>query len=261
MAPRNRTKTPDLPSLSVGKREPVPGNRACAPSLENDASLLSDLDDDEEWCLMAGDCLEDSHLAMDNRDNRENRNGRNGNAPRGNMARENPPLTVRRVRKSVPPFQFRYEGTGYPIYAAVDGEIPVGQSATIPTGYQLFPPRNTVARVHGHPDIVMERRVVMEPFTFDSTYKAELSVILWNHGSSTFVFKTGTLLGVIVVERPLRPWVEAVDAIPHNDVEKADKVVAPPVDTVQSTLQALADTVADLRDIVRGGQAPDQGHF
>ena len=206
--------------------------------------------DEVEWCLMMDNCDNDQCMAMENR---ENRNGK-----RGNPGRDNPPLNVRRVRNNVPPFQFRYEGTGYPIYAAVDGEIPVGQSATVPTGYLIFPPRGTLVRVHGHPDIIMERRVAMEPFTFDALYKTELSVVLWNHGSSSFVFKSGTLLGVVTVEKPLRPWIEAVVALPTAGERKVD---APAVETVQSTLQALADTVADLSALVRKGQTADQGHF
>jgi dUTPase len=210
-------------------------------------------EDDAELCLMMTDESEEQFMVLNDR---ENRNGRDGR--KGPTVRDNPQLTVRRVRNSVPPFRFRYDGTGYPIYAAVSGEVPVGQSATIPTGYQFFPPKGTLLRVQGHPDVIMERRVVMEPFAFDQLYKSELSVILWNHGSSNFVFTSGALLGVITVERPLRPWIEAVDALPPAVPEVT---AAPAAESMQTSLQALADTVANLSEIVRAGQHSDSGHF
>lgn len=113
------------------------------------------------------------------------------------------------------------------------GNIPVGQSATILIGYLVFPPKGTLVRVHGHPDISMERRVAMEPFAFDALYKTKLSVVLWNHGSSSFVFKSGTLLGVVTVKKTLRPWIEAVDALSTAEERKA---AAPAIETMQSTL-------------------------
>ena len=164
--------------------------------------------------------------------------GRNGNVRRGTWpekpSNERTASTASTTKCTA--IQTRYEETEYAIYASVDGEIQVGQSATIPRGCQLFLPKHTLTKVCGHLDVAMERRVVLEPFAFDSLYKTKLSVVLWNHGSSSFVFKSGTFWGVVAVERQLRPWAETVDGMSLTEVEKAEKDSTSPLDTVQSRL-------------------------
>ena len=106
--------------------------------------------------------------------------------------------------------------------------------------------------------MAIEQRVVMEPLTIDLLYKAELSVVMHNHSSNPFVFKTGAILGTLTLEKPIRPWVEAVDALP---IAAAGGAAVPPPETVQSSLQALADTVANLSEIVRASQTGNREHF
>ena len=177
-------------------------------------------------------------------------NGQNGRRDGGNQP---PQLLVRRVRELAPPFRYRSEGSTYPLYAAVKGTIKAGDSATIPTGYVIFPPPNSIVQVHGLPDLVIEKRVIVEPMGFDHRYRTELSLLVKNAGDSAFCFDAGTRLAELAFIRTMRVWVEAVDAIPGGSIAGG-----PPGNGMAgqapggSTIQALAEGFAVIGKALEG---------
>jgi len=84
--------------------------------------------------------------------------------------------------------------------------VPTGISIALPDGYEAqIRPRSGLALKHGI-------SLVNSPGTIDSDYRGEICVIMINHGTGSFVIKSGERVAQMVVARFTRvEWQEVAE--------------------------------------------------
>ena len=102
----------------------------------------------------------------------------------------------------------------------------------------------------GLPDLVLNKRVIVEPLTFDHRYRTELSLLVRNTGDSTFCFDAGTQIAEVAFLRTLRVWVEVVDAIPGAATTPGTSGNGPTVGG--NAIQVLAEGFAVIGKALEG---------
>lgn len=129
-------------------------------------------------------------------------------------------VRVKRLRESegvtIPAYMTTH-AAGVDLHAAIDAPIhlqpgarvlvPTGLAIELPDGYEAqIRPRSGLAFKHGI-------SLVNTPGTIDPDYRGEISIIVINHGSETFVINAGERIAQMVIAPFIRAVFAEVDSL------------------------------------------------
>ncbi len=99
---------------------------------------------------------------------------------------------------------------GLDLYAAVDLDIPPGETRLVGTAIAIELPRGTEAQVRPRSGLALKHSVTVlnTPGTIDEGYRGEVGVILINHGREPFTVHQGMKVAQLVVQPTLAVEVE-----------------------------------------------------
>jgi dUTP pyrophosphatase len=103
------------------------------------------------------------------------------------------------------PMYMTQHASGMDIFAAVREDVIIlpGKRAKIPTGIAVAIPVGYEAQIRPRSGLAINHGITLvnSPGTIDADYRGEISVILINHGDSSFVVKKGARIAQMVVHR------------------------------------------------------------
>lgn len=106
---------------------------------------------------------------------------------------------------------------GMDLEAAVDEPValPPGQRVLVPTGIHIAVPRGFEAQVRPRSGLALKKGVTVlnTPGTIDSDYRAEVGVILINHGQEAFVIERGMRIAQMIIAPVARVEIVEVDEL------------------------------------------------
>ena len=109
---------------------------------------------------------------------------------------------------------------GLDLFAAIDLEIPPGETRLVKTGIAVKLPGGTEAQVRPRSGLALKHSVTVlnTPGTIDEGYRGEVGVILVNHGRDAFAVRQGMKVAQLVVQPTLAVDVE--EATHLDDTER-----------------------------------------
>lgn len=98
---------------------------------------------------------------------------------------------------------------GMDLPAAIENTkvISPGKRVLIPTGFSLALPSSLEAQIRPRSGLALTNGVTVlnAPGTIDSDYRGEISILLINHGSESFVIKRGDRIAQMVIAQVAQP--------------------------------------------------------
>jgi dUTP pyrophosphatase len=95
------------------------------------------------------------------------------------------------------------KSAGADLLAAIDANAPLlpGQRTIVPTGIQIALPSGYEAQVRPRSGLAIKNGVTClnSPGTIDADYRGEISVILINHGTETFIIERGMRIAQLII--------------------------------------------------------------
>lgn len=132
------------------------------------------------------------------------------------------PVTVRvkRLRESegvaVPAYMTTH-AAGVDLHAAIDAPIHLqpGERVLVPTGLAIELPDGYEAQIRPRSGLAFKHGIslVNTPGTIDPDYRGEISIIVINHGSETFVINAGERIAQMVIAPFIRAVFAEVDSL------------------------------------------------
>jgi len=111
---------------------------------------------------------------------------------------------------------------GYDIYASEKAVVFVGGSTVVKTGISISVSPKTYARIAPRSGLAAKNSIGVGAGVVDSSYRGEVGVVLFNHGSTAYIVNPGDRIAQIVLEKIVTPEIEVVDlSVPGSD-EDAD---------------------------------------
>jgi dUTP pyrophosphatase len=129
------------------------------------------------------------------------------------MSSESMTLKVTRLNPNAILPAYAHPGdAGLDLCAAVDLELPAGETRLVPTGIAIELPAETEAQVRPRSGLALSHSVTVlnTPGTIDEGYRGEIGVILINHGRRPFQITAGMRIAQLVIQRRWR--VDVVEA-------------------------------------------------
>jgi len=90
---------------------------------------------------------------------------------------------------------------GQDIYALKDGTIPAQRQMLVDTGIPIGLPRGTYGRLAARSGMASEHGIAVGSGVIDADYTGEIKVILRNHGDTSYEFKAGDRIALLIVEK------------------------------------------------------------
>lgn len=111
---------------------------------------------------------------------------------------------------------------GLDLYASVDLVVEPGQSALVGTGIAIELPLFTEAQIRPRSGLALKHGITVlnSPGTVDQGYRAEVGVILINHGKFPFVVSVGDRIAQMVVKPVLQ--VRVVEVTELDSTERGE---------------------------------------
>ena len=108
---------------------------------------------------------------------------------------------------------------GLDLFAAIDLEIPPGETRLVKTGIAVELPSGTEAQVRPRSGLALKHSVTVlnTPGTIDEGYRGEVGVILVNHGKDAFAVRQGMKVAQLVVQPTLAVDVEEVTHLDETE--------------------------------------------
>ena len=125
-------------------------------------------------------------------------------------------LKVKRLSPSATvPVRAHPGDAGLDLHAAIDVDVPPGETRLVGTGLAIELPTGTEAQVRPRSGLALKHSVTVlnTPGTIDAGYRGEVGVILINHGRAVFEVRRGVKIAQLVVKPTLEIEVVAVDAL------------------------------------------------
>ena len=132
-------------------------------------------------------------------------------------------LKVKRLSPSATvPVRAHPGDAGLDLHAAIDVDVPPGETRLVGTGLAIELPSGTEAQVRPRSGLALKHSVTVlnTPGTIDAGYRGEVGVILINHGRAVFEVRRGVKIAQLVVKPTLDIEVVAVDAL--SDTARGD---------------------------------------
>lgn len=132
-------------------------------------------------------------------------------------------------RSIAPPQKQTIGAAGYDVRANLHAEdrekglvLESGASLAIPTGLSLASPDDLLCEARSRSGLAKSSSIVVlnSPGTIDPDYRGEISIILINHGASSFVVSHGMRIAQLVFTRFESPDLIEVDQLPNSDRAK-----------------------------------------
>lgn len=113
---------------------------------------------------------------------------------------------VRLHASAVIPRRATHGSVGYDLAAVVDDDsqmriIHPGTRALIGTGLSVRVPRDTYGRIAPRSSLATKWGIQVGAGVVDPDYTGELKVLLFNHGTASFIVRTGDVIAQLVLER------------------------------------------------------------
>ena len=106
---------------------------------------------------------------------------------------------------------------GMDLPAAIENTkvISPGKRVLIPTGFSLALPSSLEAQIRPRSGLALKNGVTVlnAPGTIDSDYRGEISILLINHGSESFVIKRGDRIAQMVIAQVVQPRLVEVKSL------------------------------------------------
>lgn len=115
-------------------------------------------------------------------------------------------LRVKRLDPSSVLPRYAHRGdSGLDLYSSEDITIEPSAAELVHTGIAVELPAGTEGQVRPLSGLALQRSltVLNSPGTIDEGYRGEICVVLINHGSKSFLVKTGTRIAQLVIQRRL----------------------------------------------------------
>lgn len=102
---------------------------------------------------------------------------------------------------------------GYDLYCDTDFEIAPGHRHLVSTGIAIeIPGDGAYGRIAPRSGLAVKYGIQVGAGVVDADYRGEVKVLLFNHGSDTFLAKAGDRIAQLVIERCKMPAVTVVTA-------------------------------------------------
>lgn len=110
---------------------------------------------------------------------------------------------------------------GLDLFAAVDVDIPAGETRLVGTGLAIELPPGTEGQIRPRSGLALRHGITVlnAPGTIDAGYRGEVGVVLINHGRQAFRVRRGMRVAQLVVTPVLE--VEVVEAAALSDTARS----------------------------------------
>ncbi len=112
-------------------------------------------------------------------------------------------IDIKRLKKIDLPVYATVDSAGMDLVAAIDESIEIkpGKRVLIPTGIAIALPKGFEAQIRPRSGLAIKNGITLvnSPGTIDADYRGEISVILINHGESSFTVEPATRIAQMVI--------------------------------------------------------------
>jgi dUTP pyrophosphatase len=110
---------------------------------------------------------------------------------------------------------------GLDLFAAVDVDIPAGETRLVGTGLAIELPPGTEGQIRPRSGLALRHGITVlnAPGTIDAGYRGEVGILLINHGRQAFRVRRGMKVAQLVVTPVVE--VEVVEAAALSDTARA----------------------------------------
>jgi|TARA_B100000287_G_scaffold362917_1_gene356437 dUTP pyrophosphatase len=125
-----------------------------------------------------------------------------------------PHLKIKKLNKcAIIPTRHSPGSVGYDLYSTEEVIIPPSERGIVGTGICATIPIGVYGRIAPRSGLTVKHGIQTGAGVIDPDYTGELKVILFNHGSETFVIKQGDRIAQLILEKCETPLIEEVDEL------------------------------------------------
>lgn len=123
-------------------------------------------------------------------------------------------LVKRLVPQAILPKRASPGDAGYDLSACVAMDVAPGDYRVVPTGLAIAVPEGTYGRVAPRSGLAAKRGITTGAGVVDSSYRGEVGVVLFNHGSEAFRIEVGDRIAQLILEK--------IETLPVVEVDELD---------------------------------------
>ena len=130
-------------------------------------------------------------------------------------------VLVKRLNSKVKLPEYKTSGSsGMDLMASIDSPIKIAPNTLklIPTGLSVAIPKDFEIQIRPRAGLAAKSSigVLNTPGTFDSDYRGELKIILFNHGNKNFIVNNNDRVAQMILTPILKMELEEVDQLPES---------------------------------------------
>jgi dUTP pyrophosphatase len=130
------------------------------------------------------------------------------------IKQEKEKLLVKRLKNNAKiPTKGSEFAAGHDLYSIEEKEILSGGSSLISTGISIAIPNRTYARIAPRSGLVVKNMIRVGAGVIDADYRGEVKVLLFNHGSQSFLAKDGNRIAQLLLEKIKNTNVEEIEEL------------------------------------------------